>query len=229
LRRGALAILAVVLPVALPGAARAADAPPKSPSALPSRTADVTLETGVVKLSVSFRDVVDASITQKLNDGLVTVVTMRGYLFSEGGGDPIALTAKSCRVARDIWEDVFYIQLVQPGGSSSIVAVNLEGVLRNCCEARKLPIAPRALLADGTRYLVATVVEVNPVSQTTLDRIKRWVTRPTGSNAIGPGDSLFGSFVGLFVARIPSADKILAFRTQAFLPPDPPPPPPPPP
>ena len=52
-----------------------------------------------------------------------------------------------------------------------------------------------------------------------LDRIKRWVTRPNGSSAIGPGDSLFGSFVGLFVARIGDADKKIAFRTQTFLPP----------
>ena len=47
------------------------------------------------------------------------------------------------------------------------------------------------------------------------------------SYVIGPGDSLFGSFVGLFVARIGDADKKLTFRTQAFLPPNPPPPPPP--
>ena len=42
---------------------------------------------------------------------------------------------------------------------------------------------------------------------------------PSGSNAIGPGDSLFGSFVGLFVARIGDADRKLSFRTQGFLPP----------
>jgi hypothetical protein len=230
LRRALLTLVAAVvtaLAVATPGAARAEDTPPKSPSALPVRTAEVTVEAGMVKLSVSFRDALDAGIAQRLNNGLITVVTMRAYLFREDGGDPVALTAKSCRVVRDIWDEdgVFQIQLVQPGGPSQVPVVNLEGVLRTCCEARKLPLVPRGLLADGTRYVVATVVEVNPVSQATLDRIKRWVTRPTGSNAIGPGDSLFGSFVGLFVARIPSADKTLAFRSQAFLPPNPPPPP----
>jgi hypothetical protein len=55
-----------------------------------------------------------------------------------------------------------------------------------------------------------------------LDRIRKWVTRPTTS--IGPGDSLFGSFVGLFVARIGDADRKLAFRTPTFTPPNPPPP-----
>jgi hypothetical protein len=147
---------------------------------------------------------------------------MRGYVFRETGGDPVALTAKSCRVVYDLWDEVFRIQITQPGGSGAAVAVNTEGVLRNCAEARKMPMMERSLMKAGTRYFVAALVEVNPVSAEMLDRIKRWVSRPNGSAAIGPGDSLFGSFVGLFVARIESADRRLAFRTQAFVPPSPP-------
>jgi len=197
---------------------------PKTPASLPSRTATVALEKGSVKITVSWRDVVDAEISKKLLSGLPTVITMRGYLFREGGGDPVALTAKSCRIVYDLWDEVFRIQLTQPGGQSNAVAVNVEGVLRNCAEARRMTLVERSLMKDTTRYFVAGLVEVNPVSAEMLDRIKRWVTRPTGSAAIGPGDSLFGSFVGLFVARIGDADRKLAFRTQAFAPPQPPPP-----
>jgi len=210
-------------------AARAAraDDPPAAASGLPVRTGTLTLDNRVVQLGVSFRDVVDAEISKKLLSGLPTVITLRAYVFRDGGGDPVALTAKSCRIVYDLWDEVFRIQLTQPGGQVSTVAVNVEGVLRNCAEARKLPLADRALLRDGARYFVAALVEVNPMSPEMLDRIKRWVTRPAGATAIGPGDSLFGSFVGLFVTRIESADRRLAFRTQAFLPPNPPPPPPP--
>jgi hypothetical protein len=209
------------------GAAWADSAPPESPAALPERPAQVANEKGLVKLTLGFREVVDAEIEKKLESGLPTVVTMRGYLFRESGGDPIALTAKSCRIVYDLWDEVFHIQLVQPGGATAAVAVNVEGVRRFCCEAKRLPLVDRAVLAAGVRYFVATLVEVNPVSQEMLDRIKRWVTRPNGASAIGPGDSLFGSFVGLFVARIGDADRKLAFRTPAFLPPDPLPDPPP--
>jgi hypothetical protein len=196
--------------------------------ALPARAAQVTTDGRIVSLSVSFRDAVDAEIAKKLTSGLPTVIAMRGYLFREAGGDPLALTAKSCRIVYDLWDEVFRIQLTQPGGASSAVAVNVEGVLRICAEARSMPLVERALLRDGERYFVAALVEVNPVSAEMLERIRRWVTRPNGSAAIGPGDSLFGSFVGLFVTRIGDADRKLAFRTQAFLPPQPPPPPPPP-
>jgi hypothetical protein len=223
LRRAAALLL--LAGAALSGQARAQGAPPKSPATLSVRAAQVALEKGVVTLTVGFRDVVDAEIAKRLLSGLPTVVTMRGYVFRESGGDPIALTAKSCRIVYDLWDEVFRIQLAQPGGPTTAVAVNVEGVLRNCCEARKLPLAEHALMPDGVRYFVATLVEVNPVSPEMLDRIKRWVTRPNGSNAIGPGDSLFGSFVGLFVARIGTADRRLEFRTQAFLTPQPEPPP----
>lgn len=216
-RRAAGVIAALV--VAASRDALADGEAPKTPAALPVRTAQLVLEKSTVKLTVGFRDVVDAEIAKKLQSGLPTIVTMRGYVFREAGGDPIALTAKSCRIVYDVWDEVFRIQLTQPGGASTAVAVNVEGVLRNCCEAKKLPIGEKSLLRDGVRYFVATLVEVNPVSPEMLDRIKRWVTRPNGATAIGPGDSLFGSFVGLFVARIGDADKKLAFRTQAFLPP----------
>ncbi|MFS8067511.1 MAG: hypothetical protein ACMG6S_14205 [Byssovorax sp.] len=218
MRRWSLQILALAIVTASsPRGARAEDdATPKTPAALPARAAQIALDDRLVTLTVSFRDVVDAEISKKLQSGLPTVLTMRGYVFPEAGGDPIALTAKSCRIVYDLWDEVFRIQLTQPGGQSSAVAVNVEGVLRNCGEAKKMPLAARALMGDSVRYFVAVLVEVNPVSPEMLDRIKKWVTRPSGSSAIGPGDSLFGSFVGLFVAKVGDADKKLAFRTQAF-------------
>ncbi len=221
MRRWSLQILALAIVTASsPRGARADDdATPKTPAALPARAAQIALDDRLVTLTVSFRDVVDAEISKKLQSGLPTVLTMRGYVFPEAGGDPIALTAKSCRIVYDLWDEVFRIQLTQPGGQSSAVAVNVEGVLRNCGEAKKMPLAARALMGDSVRYFVAVLVEVNPVSPEMLDRIKKWVTRPSGGSAIGPGDSLFGSFVGLFVAKVGDADKKLAFRTQAFSPP----------
>ena len=220
-RRWARRLLALALALAVwPRRARAEDdATPKTPAALPVRTAQIGLEERLVTLTVNFRDVVDPEISKKLQSGLPTVLTMRGYVFSEGGGDPIALAAKSCRIVYDLWDEVFRIEIVQPGGPTRAVAVNVEGVLRNCGEARKMPLLARALMGEKARYFVAVLVEVNPVSAEMLDRITKWVTKPVGASAIGPGDSLFGSFVGLFVAKVGDADKKLAFRTQAFSPP----------
>jgi hypothetical protein len=51
-----------------------------------------------------------------------------------------------------------------------------------------------------------------------VEQMRRWVSRPAGSTGIGPGDALFGSFVGLFVRQIGTADRTLRFRTQAITP-----------
>jgi hypothetical protein len=194
--------------------------PPKTPAALPSRNADVTLDGKHVLLGISFRDVVDAEIAKKLASGLPTVIVLRAWLFRDGGSDPVAMTAKTCKIVYDLWDEVYKLQITQPGGQTDSVAVNQEGVLRQCAEAKKLRLVERSELDSNTRFFVAALVEVNPLSQETLDRIKRWVTRPNGAQSNSKSDSLFGSFVGLFVTRINDADRKLSFRTSTFLPPN---------
>jgi hypothetical protein len=203
--------------------ARAEDRPPPEPRKLPIRAASVVVDGQVVRISVGYRDVSDALIRKRLTSGLPTVVVMRGYVLREAAGDPVALVAKTCRVVYDLWDEVFRIELAETGApTTNTVAVNVEGVLRNCMELRRVVLMDRALMQDQARYFMAALVEVNPVSAEMLDRIQRWVARPSGSTRLGPGDALFGSFVGLFVARIGDADRQLAFRTEAFLPPMPP-------
>lgn len=225
-RRFAAWCLAVFC-AAAPARARAEDRKDelKTPSQLAQRTATVALEKKAVVVTVSFRDAVDAAISKKLLSGLPTTIAMRAYVFKEAGGDPIALAARSCKIVYDLWDEVFRVTVTQSGGQTTTVAVNVEGVLRNCAEAKKIPVMDRSGMKDGAKYFVAVIVEVNPVSAEMLDRIKRWVTRPNGTTSLSSSDSLFGSFVGLFVTRVPSADKRLQFRTQSFLPPNPPPPP----
>ncbi|MBK8252705.1 MAG: hypothetical protein IPK82_08560 [Polyangiaceae bacterium] len=194
--------------------------PPKTAAQLAQRTATIALEKKKVVMTIAYRDAVDAAISKKLLSGLPTTIAMRSYVFRDSGGDPVALTAKSCKIVYDLWDEVFRLTVTEPGGQTSTVAVNVEGVLRNCTEAKKIPLMERTQMKDGTKYYVAVIVEVNPISADMLDRIKRWVTRPTGSTSLSSSDSLFGSFVGLFVTRVATADKRIQFRTQSFLPPN---------
>jgi len=129
----------------------------------------------------------------------------------------LAATYKTCRVTFDLWDEIYRVEITQTGSADiATYSPTLEGVLRRCGEVDRLPIVARALLASGTYYL-AGIVEVNPVSPDMIERIKRWVSRPAGSSTAASGDALFGSFVGLFVARIGTADRQVSFRTQSFL------------
>ena len=169
-------------------------------------------------MSVSWRDVVNKSIRKKLLSGLPTVIAMRAYVFAHKAQQPLSLSVQTCRVVFDLWDEVFRVDVHTAGRRRKTIAVNVEGVLRRCAEARRLPVVQVSKLAVSQKYFVGVLVEVNPLSKKTMERIKRWVARPKGVGAVGPGDSLFGSFVGLFITHVPDADRTVSFRTPTFTP-----------
>jgi hypothetical protein len=216
----ALALTAAATPET---AARAADDPPKKQEELPRRQAnyvwDKNEKTGQVllKASFSYRDVVDKSISDKFASGIPQTVVMRAYVLREGDQNPIALAARTCTIKYDLWDEIYRVRIGSATHDTGVI--NLEGVLRQCAQAQDLVVADKVLLTGSKPFFLGAIVEVNPVSPQMLEQMKQWVARPAGSTGIGPGDALFGSFVGLFVRQIGTADKTLRFRTQSFVPP----------
>ena len=215
-------VLLVMLATLVTPRAAYADDPPK-PAGLPQRQANFTWEPqdkGPDRLLASFSyvDVIDPFFREKLGNGIQHTVVMRAYLLREGESEPVALAARTCKVAYDLWNEVFSLKVSGPGGERNKAVLNVDGVLRECFEARSLFIAERSQLSAGKPHLLAVIVEVNPVNAQMVEQMKRWVTRPAGSTGIGPGDALFGSFVGLFVKDIGKADRTKSFRTQSVTP-----------
>jgi hypothetical protein len=199
-----------------------ADDPPKQEE-LPRRQANFawnpTPKNGTfLNASFSFRDVIDKAMAEKLASGLPTTIAMRAYVLREGEQNPVALAVRTCRVTYDLWEEVYRLKVSGPGGEKDTAALNLDGVLRQCAEARDLPVAEKSLLTAGKPHFLGVIVEVNPVSPQMLEQMRKWVSRPAGSTGIGPTDALFGSFVGLFVKQMGTADRTLRFRTQSVTP-----------
>jgi hypothetical protein len=193
-------------------------AQPTAPQQLPMREVNFAWDKTLLRVSVSFRDVLDKTLTDKLSSGLPSVIAMRAYVYRDEDATPVALTVRTCRVVYDLWEEVYRLKITSPGVDRDTAAINLEGVLRQCADARDLPVVDRPLLAAGKAHFLAVIVDVNPVSPQMLAQMRQWVARPTGSTGIGPGDALFGSFVGLFVRQIGTSDKTLTFRTKTFTP-----------
>jgi hypothetical protein len=191
---------------------------PISPADLPARQANFAWDKALLRASFSYRDVLTPALLSKLSNGLPNVLAMRAFVFEAGAEHPIALAAKTCAVSDDVWDEIYRIKLTSPEGSRDTAAVNIDGVLRVCGEARDLPIADRALMKEGVHHFLAVIVDVNPVSSEMLSQLQKWVQRPMGSTAIAPGNALFGAFVGLFVRNIGGSDRTLQFRTQSFVP-----------
>lgn len=211
-----VAWLLVVVGLAIPVTASAQ--PEVLAKKLERRKVGYHVHEGWVTMTVGYRDVLDKKTRRKLLSGLPTTIVTRSYLFRDGEAAPRHLSVKTCRVVFDLWDEVFRIDRQQSGRRKRTVAVNVEGVLRRCAEATAWPIVSTGDLAARQPHFAAVLIEVNPLSKKMLEQIRRWVARPRGTGSLSPGDSLFGSFVGLFVTQVPESDRMLAFQSQAFVP-----------
>jgi hypothetical protein len=215
-RRFALVLaLAALAPVKAQAQQPAQTQQPADPSALPRRDANYAWDADLLRASFSYRDVLsDPALMNKLSSGLPMNIVMRAYVYPDGQSTPVALATRVCRVVYDLWDEVYRVHISEPERERDQAAV-LDGVLRLCTEARDLAVVRRALLAAGQSYFLGVIVDVNPVSPTMMAQMRQWLSRPTGSTAIGPADALFGNFVQLFVRQIATSDRTLTFRTQS--------------
>jgi hypothetical protein len=193
-------------------------AQPTNPALLSMRQANYAVDGGLLRASFSYRDVLaDPALMKKLSSGLPMVIAMRAYVYPDGQSTPVQLAPRVCRVVYDLWDDVYRVHISEPEREYDQTRV-LAGVLQICTETQNLAVIQRSLLTPGQAYFLGVVVDVNPVSQDMLDQMHRWMSRPTGSTALGPTNALFGTFVQLFVKTIPTSDKTLTFRTQSVTP-----------
>ena len=132
-----------MLTFALVTGTRLARADPPPPGT-PRRQATFAWDQATLRVSVSYRDVIDEAIRTKLKNGLPTTILLRGELYAEAGGAPVARTAKTCRVTYDLWDEVYRLEVAQLGAADATSASpTLEGVLRKCAESDRLGRARR--------------------------------------------------------------------------------------
>ncbi len=169
-------------------------------------------------MDVSFRDIVDAEIRKKLSRGLPTTIVLTAAVHQVGSKDPVSTTAQTCKITWHVWDEVYLVETTRPGGSKSSAAISVDGVIRRCADARRLPIGTSAQVPVGASIYLTAKVQVNPVSAEILNKIKRWVSRPTGTATAAPGDALFSTFTGLFLQRVGEAERELKFTTKTAVP-----------
>lgn len=184
---------------------------------VPPRRLGIHWEDAVPQLSFSARDLANREVRKKLQSGLPQTISLRAYAFREGGR-PVAASVRTCRVVYDLWEEVYRVQLQSAQQDRSELVRSMDEVLDRCLVARRLPVGRSADWKGrgDDRVYFAVLVEFNPLSQETVERIRRWLARPAGGGGL-EGDAFFGSFVSLFVnRRIGEAERTIRFRSQAI-------------
>jgi hypothetical protein len=189
---------------------------------LAKRSARLLLEdTKPVQLTISvpFREVLSPEIQAKLTRGLPTSILFTAAVFANGSEDPIGTTVQTCRVTWHVWEEAYRVELNKANlPTRTEWTTTLEGVMRRCGEARRLPIALGPQFRRTMALSVRARVLVNPIGEALLQKIKRWVSRPTGTNTSAPGDALFGTFTGFFMQHVGEAEHIAVFETTPSVP-----------
>lgn len=187
------------------------------PEARPARL-EWDAERRFLYASFNYRDAVDASIRRKLSRGLPITIVMTAALYRALDADPVATTAQTCKVTWHVWEEAYRVELTRPEVSQTRWTTTIEGVLRRCAEAKALLVAHQSQVVSGIAVFLQGKVQINPVSPLVLQKIKRWVSRPTGTSTAAPGDALFSTFTGLFLQRIGDAERELKFATPLTVP-----------
>jgi hypothetical protein len=169
---------------------------------------------GQLFLDMGFRDVLDASIRSKLSRGLPTTIVLAATIQRAGSSEPLSTTTQTCRITWHVWEEAYYVEIVRPGSSQARWTPTLEGVFRRCAETHGLLAGDATQIPQNVPLYARGSIQINPVSPEVMQKLKRWVMRPSSTGTAAPGDALFSTFTGLFLQRIGDAEREVRFFTR---------------
>jgi hypothetical protein len=180
-----------------------------------ARTMGLVFEQGIMRLYFSARDLIDVDAERKLDSGLPQRIAVQHFVYGARPDEPIAAAGHSCKVVYDLWQAVYRVDHEVLGGTTTSMALRTRAeVLERCLVMRGIPLGEATDYNGTSRIYVATLVQLNPLSSSTVARIRRWLARPRSEYNVET-KSFFGSFVSLFVNdRIGAAERVLRLRSQ---------------
>ncbi len=201
---------ALVALVGMLGTLPVSAAPP-----VPVRTIAVRWSGQIPLVSFTARHFVTPEVVRKLKSGLPQTLVTRVYAYAERGNKLLAVSARSCRVVFDLWAEVYSVQEQDDLRDRSHTERTLDGAVRTCLGTHDLAVGDGTDTRRGERIYFVVLIELNPLSPDTVQRIRRWLSRSGGQPL--EGDAFFGSFVSIFVSRrMGSAERSLSFRSPSI-------------
>jgi hypothetical protein len=165
--------------------------------------------------------VFDASAYEKLENGLSSTVVIRVWVYAENRPRPTNFVLLHRQCVYDLWGEIYSCALAGPSGRRTYKVKFRAEALKLLTSLDQVPIADVADVEVESRYVLAAIAELNPVSKETLAEVRRWLSEGSGGG-LDRGGSFFGSFVSVFVnLKIPEADRVVKIRSQPFFRPRP--------
>jgi hypothetical protein len=163
----------------------------------------------------------DAASYEALSTGISSTVVIRIQISPRDSDTAVAEQLIRRSVVYDVWDEIYTVELDQPGGSRKVKVKYRAEALKWLTAIDDLPIARLAVLPYEQVFVLKMVVELNPVSKETLAEVRRWLSQGAGGG-LDRGGAFFGSFVSVFYnPKIADADRVLRIRSQPFFRPPP--------
>jgi hypothetical protein len=163
----------------------------------------------------------DAAAYESLSTGISSTVVIRIQITPADSDTPVAELLIRRSVVYDVWDEIYTVELDQPGGSKKVKVKYRAEALKWLTAMDDLPVARLSLLPLTQMFVLKMVVELNPVSKETLAEVRRWLSQGNGGG-LDRGGAFFGSFVSVFYnPKIADADRVLRIRSQPFFRPPP--------
>jgi hypothetical protein len=190
------ALLGALAATVCPGAARADE--------LLERKVGLTAATATTRtlfVSVGLQDLFTPAARERLTSGFATRVLVRVQLLRHGETEPLAVGFQRVEIVYDIWDEKFRLRITRGVGPDTVVEVKtVAEAIDRACRLWHFPVADLTLLQPNVRYFLAFRADLNPISEELLADVRRWLVQPSrGQRRVGAGDSVFGSFVSIFV------------------------------
>jgi len=182
---------------------------------VPTRRMGVELLKTGIAITYSAADLMHRQAQDKLDSGLPQRIVAQHFVYETGRSAPLAAGGHSCKVVYDLWQALYRVEYEQLGLSPSALAFRTRAeVIERCLVMRGFAIGTASELSGAKSVYVGSLIELNPLSTSTVARIRRWLSRPRGEYNVET-KSFFGSFVSLFVNdRIGTAERVLRVRSQ---------------
>jgi len=213
LRACLAAALGTALGIAAGGTARAADP-------LPTRVTGIETAGGKLLVSVGLQDLIGAAERPRLKSGFATRILVRVYLHEDGVDEPVSVAFQRGEIVYDLWDERFRVRVTHDSGpDAQSDAKTPEEAIWRTCALWHFPVSDLRRLRPGARYFLAFRADLNPISEELLADVRRWLVQPpNGQRRVGAGDSVFGSFVSIFVnPRVEDSERQLRFLSQPFM------------
>jgi hypothetical protein len=167
---------------------------------------------------VDLTPVFTASLREKINSGLTTRLLLRASVIDAEDGTVRTLSVTEYRILYRVWEEDYIVRRWDALGETSYRVRQYPEVLYRVGRQRQLPVAGREDLTPGRRYYATIEVEIDPVSEELLEKVREYLANPGGYRREGGRRGLFGNLARIFFnPRTGANGSVLELRSEVFV------------